>query len=274
LYDRRIVDATGEWVRAWKPAVPGIHEVFHASFAEHAYPPHTHDAWTVFIVDRGAVRYDLESRHRGAAGARITLLPPHVVHDGRAANTVGYRKRVLYLDEAVLGADLIGRSIDRPDIDDPAVVRGFAELHGVLTDPDETFEAEGRHALMADRIRRRLRGRTDPPDTEPNALAAALRDLLEDPESSPTLAEASGVLHASPAHLVRCFTSAYGIAPHRYVVGRRIDAARAMLLDGRPLAQTAVEAGFHDQAHMTRHFRRHVGVTPGRYASSDGRSAS
>ncbi|MGZ8629061.1 MAG: hypothetical protein ACXWYN_10110 [Actinomycetota bacterium] len=56
------------WVRAWKPGVPGVHEVFHARAVEHAYPRHTRDPWTLFIVDEGAIRYDLESRHRGAAG--------------------------------------------------------------------------------------------------------------------------------------------------------------------------------------------------------------
>ena len=99
----------GEWVRAWKPAVPGIHEVFHARFVDHAYPPHTHDTWTVFIVDEGAIRYDLETRHRGAAGARVTILPPHVVHDGRAASGAGFRKRVLYV-----GTDVLDERHDRP----------------------------------------------------------------------------------------------------------------------------------------------------------------
>ena len=85
------------------------------------------------------------------------------------------------------------------------------------------------------------------------------------------LAEAGTLLHASPSQLVRSFTATFGIAPHRYVVGRRIDAARHLLLDGVPLARAAVDAGFHDQAHMTRHFRRHVGVTPGRYVASSHR---
>lgn len=102
-----------------------------------------------------------------------------------------------------------------------------------------------------------------------DALAASLRDLLDDRSSEPpTLAEAAVLLHASASQLVRCFTGTFGIAPHRYVVGRRIDAARRLLLDGVPPARAAVEAGFHDQAHLTRHFRRHVGVTPGRYVSS------
>jgi AraC-like DNA-binding protein len=258
-----------EWVRAWKPDVPGIHEVFHASFAGHAYPPHTHDAWTVFIVDRGAVRYDLGSRHRGAAGPRITILPPHVTHDGRAADAAGYRKRVLYLGEEVLGERLVGRAVDRPDIEDRVVVNGFAALHRVLRDPDGAFEAESRLALLADRIRRRLGALEGDPAPPADDLAGQLRDLLGDGSGSPpTLAQAGRILHASPAHLVRCFSRAFGIAPHRYVVGRRIDAARRMLLDGAPLAQVAADAGFHDQSHLTRTFRRHVGVTPGRYASS------
>jgi len=270
LYDRRVLDTPREWVRAWKPQVPGIHEVFHASFAGHAYPPHTHDAWTVFIVDRGAVRYDLEARHRGAAGRRVTILPPHVSHDGRAAATTGYRKRVLYLDEEVLGKRLIGPAVDRPDFDDPAIVHGFEAVHRALRHPDGTLEAESHLALMAERIRRRLRGPLeDPPVVAGDVLAASLRELLDDLcGEPPTLAEAGALLHASPSQLVRSFTRTFGIAPHRYVVGRRIDAARRLLLDGVPLARAAVDAGFHDQAHMTRHFRRHVGVTPGRYVAS------
>ena len=268
MYDRRILDAPREWVRAWKPAVPGIHEVFHARFADHAYPPHTHDAWTVFIVDDGAVRYDIESRHRGTTGARVTLLPPYIAHDGRAATEVGYLKRVLYLGVDVLDEDLIGPSIDRPDVDDPAIVRGIGALHRVLQDVDSTFEAEARLAVVGQRLRWHL-GDLRVERADANAIAAGLRDLLDDRTSDPpTLAEAAETLHASPAHLVRCFTRAFGITPHRYLIGRRIDEARRRLLDGEPPARVAVELGFHDQAHLSRHFRRHVGVPPGRFASS------
>jgi len=253
--------------------VPGIHEVFHARFAGHAYPPHTHDTWTLFIVDDGAVRYDIESRHRGTTGARVTLLPPHVVHDGRAATGHGYRKRVLYVGTEVLDEGLVGRSIDRPDIDDPAVVRGVVALHRALRDPGDAFEAASRLAVVSDRLRRHLGGRTvEGPEGRADDIARGVRDLLDESTvDPPTLAEAGRILHASPAHLVRCFTRAYGIAPHRYLIGRRIDAARRRLLDGASPSRVAVELGFHDQAHLTRHFRRHVGVPPGRYAASGAR---
>jgi AraC-like DNA-binding protein len=77
------------------------------------------------------------------------------------------------------------------------------------------------------------------------------------------LAEAAETLRAHPVHLVRSFTAAYGIAPHAYLVGRRVDVARRLLLRGRTGAQAAADAGFYDQAHLTRVFRRYLGHDAG-----------
>ena len=65
-----------ERVEAWRPPVAGVREVFHARFVDHTYPRHTHDAWTVLTVDRGAVRYALDRRDHGTAGALVSLLRP------------------------------------------------------------------------------------------------------------------------------------------------------------------------------------------------------
>ena len=98
-------------------------------------------------------------------------------------------------------------------------------------------------------------------------MADDLRDLLDTRLSvGITLGEAGRILDVSPAHLVRSFTRRFGISPHRYLVGRRIDAARGHLLAGEPLARVAADVGFHDQAHFTKHFKRHVGTTPARFA--------
>ena len=68
--------------------------------------------------------------------------------------------------------------------------------------------------------------------------------------------------------LIRAFQRTFAITPHRYLIGRRVDAARKRLLDGEPVSRVACEVGFHDQAHLTRHFKRHVGATPARFARS------
>ncbi|HET6662949.1 MAG TPA: AraC family transcriptional regulator [Acidimicrobiales bacterium] len=109
-----------------------------------------------------------------------------------------------------------------------------------------------------------------PPQVEPRMdarLADQLRQMLDARLfETVTLNAAGSILEASPTHLVRSFTAAYGISPHAYVISRRIDSARRRLLNGQPAATVAVETGFHDQAHLSRHFTRHVGTTPGRFA--------
>ena len=74
--------------------------------------------------------------------------------------------------------------------------------------------------------------------------------------------DAAKVVHAHPAHLVRAFSREYGMPPHRYLTGRRVDLARRYLLDGCPAAEVAALAGFYDQSHLNRHFRKLLGVTP------------
>jgi AraC-like DNA-binding protein len=277
LYVPRVMSTPRpERVAAWRPPVPGVREVFHARFVDHAYPPHTHDTWTILLVDAGAVRYSLDRHDHGVARSTVSILPPHVVHDGRAATEAGFRKRVVYLEADVLGDGLIGRAVDRPTVGDARLVRRVQALHGVLRHPDDALEAETRLSFVAEGLQHALgRGvddggaadRAAGADGVPAGLAGDLRDLLDAQLFEPvTLAAAGARLGASPTHLVRCFSRAFGVAPHAYVLGRRIDAARRQLLDGRPPAEVAAAVGFHDQAHLTRHFRHHIGTTPARYA--------
>lgn len=254
-------------VTAWRPAVPGVAEVFHARFGSHVYPAHTHRAWTLLVVDDGAVRYDLDRHAHGALRSHVTLLPPHVPHDGRAATPAGFRKRVLYLEPDVLGDDVIGAAVDRPALDDDLLRLRVSQLHDVLRRPGDELAAHSRLALVCDRLHRHLTRRVGEPACHGDAaLADRLRDLLDAKVvDGLTLDDAARALGAAPAHLVRSFTAAFGLPPHRYLTGRRVDLARRLLLDGRPLAEVATAAGFFDQSHLTRHFRRMLGTTPGRY---------
>ncbi|MBZ5737565.1 helix-turn-helix transcriptional regulator [Nocardioides mangrovi] len=260
-------------IRAWRPPVAGVAEVLHAHFPEHAYPSHTHDTWTLLLVDTGTVRYDLERHEHGALGDRVTLLPPHVPHDGRSVEADGFRKRVVYLDADRIGVDRIGAAVDHPGWVEPALRRDVSALHDALRHPGDAFEAEVRLTTVADGLRQRLAGaasavRRDRP------LAHRLRDLLDERVvDGVTLDAAAAALGTSPTHLVRAFGAEFGIAPHRYLTGRRLDRARRMLLAGERAAEVAVAVGFHDQAHLTRHFRRLLGVAPAAYARSGTMSA-
>jgi AraC-like DNA-binding protein len=260
LYVREV-----EQVRAWAPGVPGIAEVFHAHFTDHVYPQHAHDTWTLMVVDDGVIRYDLHRHERGAPAGTVLLLPPHIAHTGRSATAHGFHKRVLYLDADVVDVDLAGRVVDEPALPDALLHRRLDQLHHSLDEPGGTLEAESRLALIVDRIARRL-GRPVPPG--PPRLAGALRDLLDSRlVDGISLHEAGALLHADRAHLVRSFGHEFGLPPHRYLIARRVEAARRRLLDGEPIADVAAAVGFHDQSHLHRHFTRLLGVTPRKFAT-------
>ncbi|MER5551906.1 AraC family transcriptional regulator [Streptomyces sp. NPDC002793] len=254
-------------ITAWRPRVEGIDEVFHAHFADHAYPMHTHDAWTLLIVDEGLVRYDLDRHEHGAPSSVVTLLPPHVPHNGGAATPGGFRKRVLYLNTAQIDADLIGRAVGRPVLRDPQLRRRVHQLHRTLENPGDELEAQSRLALVSERLSEHLRDEPAAPRVPDRRVAHALRELLDECfVEGLTLRDAAERLHTHHTHLVRAFSREFGMAPHQYLTGRRVDLARRLLLGGMPAQEVVASAGFYDQSHLSRHFKRVVGTSPGHYA--------
>jgi AraC-like DNA-binding protein len=194
----------------------------------------------------------------------VTVLPPHVSHDGRSASPGGFDKRVLYVDERWLPARLTGAAVRAPSLADPALTRAVSALHATLSAPGDALEAESRLALVAERITAHLAGSTGARHGRDAGLARTTRDRL-DTDDPPLLTDLARDLGTHPSHLVRAVRREYGLPPHRYVVGRRLDRARRLQLDGVPIAEVAVRTGFHDQSHLTRHFRALLGTTPGAF---------
>jgi AraC-like DNA-binding protein len=67
--------------------------------------------------------------------------------------------------------------------------------------------------------------------------------------------------------LARHFRAAFATSPHRYLLMRRLQRARAMIGAGEALSDAAFATGFADQSHLNRHFKKAYGMTPGQWAS-------
>ena len=104
----------------------------------------------------------------------------------------------------------------------------------------------------------------------PKAGLAHARDLLHSRyRESVTLEDlklASGA--TTKQQLIRSFRVAFGFTPHRYLTHLRLGRARQLLRYGNECGEVAHAVGFYDQSQMNRHFIRHYGITPGRYARS------
>jgi AraC-like DNA-binding protein len=165
---------------------------------------------------------------------------------------------------------LVGRAVDHPGFGDPLLRDRVAALHESLRHDGDELEAETRLALLRERLEAHLRQDVRAAVVARDGrLAQRLRDLLDARVTEGIgLSEAATLLDAHATHLVRAFGHEYGIAPHQYLIGRRLDRARRLLLNGRRPADAATEVGFFDQAHLNRHFKRLLGITPAAYARS------
>lgn len=189
------------------------------------------------------------------------MLRPGQAHEGLAG-----RVGLIYTTASVradLVANVFGGAVT-PVVDNllqpAALVRRL--LHAAQVDPDEerserTLDALSLMFAAVGQVGRRPEGRS---------VAVAAKRLLDDGYVQPVRVHAiASRLGVASGSLVRAFRRHTGLSPYAYVVSRRVDLARHLLDAGVTPAQVAQQTGFYDQAHLTRHFRRLVGVTPAAY---------
>jgi AraC family transcriptional regulator len=105
----------------------------------------------------------------------------------------------------------------------------------------------------------------------PRARLRAVTEYIEEHiDRGLTLQQMAAVAHLSAYHFARQFKAATGLAPHQYVVARRVERAQQLLREGNDLslAEVAAEAGFSDQSQFSNHFKRQLGMTPGQFRRS------
>ncbi|MHC8332749.1 helix-turn-helix domain-containing protein [Pseudomonas sp. LB3P25] len=59
----------------------------------------------------------------------------------------------------------------------------------------------------------------------------------------------------------------FGTSPHRYLTLRRLGRVKALTQAGLALSDAAIDAGFFDQSHMSRHFKKTFGISPSRWCN-------
>lgn len=265
-----------EVARYWQhEAVDGV-DLLRARFVTHRYGRHAHETYTFGLIEAGVEEFDYGSTLLRAGPGAVALLNPDVVHTGQAATPLGWTYRVLYPQVSVVSSVAAELGVQRGTPWFPDTVLYDAATAALLRQAHQAAEHGDRLAsstLLTAALTRLLlaHAATPPVSGRPTpsrspASVRAVRDLLPQRLADPpSLGELAAITGLSQFALLRAFRQETGMPPHAYLNQLRVRRARQLLDSGQGPADVAAQIGFADQAHLTRHFKRVVGVPPAAY---------
>lgn len=225
-------------------------------------PPHAHERPIFNFVLAGGYTEYWGGRSLECTPATLLFHPRGLVHSERFSRS-GARCLTVEFDPIRLGGEDDTRGL-RENTRFPRERWGWvaARLRRELCEGDDLSP------LVLEGLLRVLLGDTYRlASTRPPRYVRIAREILHDQFADPpSIAEIAADAGVSPSRLARGFRRHLWCTPGEYVRRLRVDRARRLIEETeRPLAEIAQAAGFADQSHLTRVFRRVVGFTPGAY---------
>jgi AraC-like DNA-binding protein len=267
-----------ERVKMWQLSAPRL-ELLRARYVTQSFTRHTHEGFAVGVIEQGALGFFYRGENVTATTGSINLANPDEAHTGYAASEEGWTYRMFYVDTDVLrkaASQLAGRSVQIPFfqsgvIHDDHLAGVIRNLHIALEDePGSTMEKESRFLQMLALLIRRHADAPPAPHhigREHHTVLKTRHYIEAHYHEDISIRDLASFGNMSPFHFIRVFAKEMGIPPHAYLNQVRVRRARELLARGCSIAATAHEIGFVDQSHLTRHFKRILGITPGQYSN-------
>lgn len=270
------LESTIHQVNFWRVQTISDLELIHARYLNHTFPRHLHEEYIIGIIVQGVEEINYRGATYAAPSGSLILINPGEPHSNYSINEHGFTYRMFYPSVRLLkqiNFDMTGKE-DEPIFSAPVIEQSdmfnlLLHLHIKLGQTNSALEQESEFiSAMAQLIARHsLTGINGLPAVSQHRSVKIAREYLEacytENFSLRQLASVSGI---SPFHLLRTFHAEIGLPPFEYQNQLRISQAKKLLRDGWSIADTAVETGFVDQSHLTKHFKRIVGITPGKYS--------
>lgn len=249
-------------------------ELLRGRFADFSYDVHTHERACFALLTWGAIRIRMRGGEFVARRGDLYAIDADEPHAGWPVDGQGWSQRTLYVDlahlRALLGDDTGARftaaRLAGPIIRDPALASALYGVHRCSQEDGPALYRGERYLEFAARLLQRhtreglapvVAGRAE------RAVRLAREFIDHHLDDSLRLEDIAAAAGLPPFRLFRAFSRATGMTPHGYQRQARVRAATRLIRSGMALSEAAAAAGFADQAHLTRSFRRMTGVTPG-----------
>lgn len=253
-------------------------ELVYANYANHSFARHTHEGFAIGTIERGAEAFAYRGATYFAPIGSIIVIAPEEVHTGYTACEAGCAYRVMYPSPILLqrvACELTEHQnsipfFSVPVIQDEQLAKLIRNLHIALGGPTSKLERESRLMWTLAQLVVRHSDKllvSRPASQETKAVRQVREHLEANSNREVALEELARLTNLNPSYLIRVFRNEVGLPPHAYQMQVRITCAKQLISLGYPLRHVAMETGFTDQSHLTKNFKRFVGITPGQYAS-------
>ncbi len=258
-------------IRFWRSELLPEALFLDGSFREMSFARHTHETYAFGVIEGGALGFRYRGENVVATAGMLGLVVPGEVHDGHPAHDRGWTYRMAYVEpEAIrrIAGEIWGRDRGLPFIAQGALeseeLAGlFRKLYrGLQTGSMDRLTVSTLWTVFISVLLRRFGEYSVSRRTPRVSIQAACAFLRENMTQNISLEELAALSSLSPWHFLRTFRQETGLPPHAYLTQLRVRCAEGLLRAGFSPVLAAAEAGFADQSHLTRWFRRIVGTTP------------
>ncbi len=251
-------------------------EILDAQYDKQNFSRHSHEGYTIGLIETGAQRFYRTGGHHVAPKNTIILVNADEVHSGHSASEGGWAYRAMYPLPQQL--ETISKELYLPNhgipyfpkavVEDPELASQLRLVFNTLQNSDNRLLRESLiYSTMIKLMGKHAKAK--PPSLNTTKIQQQVRlvkEFLDDlPQVDVSLEELANMSAVSPFHLIRSFQKEFGLPPHAYQIQSRLRLARKLLKQGHSISNTAQECGFHDQSHFHRHFKNANGYTPGQY---------
>jgi AraC-like DNA-binding protein len=226
-----------------------------------SFPVHFHSTYNLGIVELGAREFTYRGKTTALKQNDIFIVQPFEPHNCRTVDGSGHSYKVMSfsLDVSYYFPELI--------ITAPYLINKIKEFHALA----EYEKSSGRLLAIYDDIIMQLKTyalgdniANSDEDVSSN-IQLAKQFIEKNCQHEISLKEMADISCLSEFHFDRYFHKCYGLSPYAYYLVCKMKKSQNVLVKQNSVTEAAYDIGLFDQSHFTKLFKKHIGVTPGRY---------
>ena len=249
-------------------------QLVHGVNVEHHFPRHIHSSFLLGMIEQGERLFEIQGELCLVKAGECFIIHPYEPHLCKDTGAGGHdywtlsiqAERMQQFFEDIHDPQTAFPIFSKHRIRDASLLQAMRRFVATVENDEELFLQE-----LVFRELIRLCATLDIEEQEPLQQSSPyavgkVREYLEQHfEKNIRLEELSEIGRISPFYLTRLFQQQIGVPPYEYLVKIRLKHAQRFLEEGESIAGAAYRSGFSDQSHLTRFFKRHMGLTPGQF---------